>query len=159
MSSLSSPAFPDDDGSADPEVAEALTRYGASDDLRPALSALSRTRLLVPVVAVAGAERAPDGSDKQADMAAVLMKGRDGRQALLAFSCLESMRTWDPDARPVPVPAARAAEAARTEEAAAIVVDIAGPVRAVITGDDLVQLASGNILVPTDLGYAWVSRS
>ena len=48
-----------------------------------------RTRLLVPVVAILGeVEHDEQGlaHDKTSDMAAVLMTGRDGRKALLAFT-------------------------------------------------------------------------
>ena len=153
--SLSTPAFPDDDGATDETVADALSAYATHGDLRPALAALTRSRVIVPVVAVLAGERAADGSDKQADMAAVLMTGRDGRTALLAFTGLESLQRWDPDARPVPVPFAQAAQAARAEGAAAVVVDIAGPVRTVITDADLVHSADGSVLTRTDVGYVW----
>ena len=53
------------------------------------LAVLQDTRVLVPVVAVLGeVELDAQGlaHDKSSDMAAVLMQGRDGRTALLAFS-------------------------------------------------------------------------
>lgn len=157
MPSLSSPAFPDDDGSAGPVVVRALEEYATSRDLRPALVALTRSRVLVPVVAVLDGERAPDGSDKRAEMAAVLMTGRDGRNALLAFTGTEAMGRWDPRARPVPVPFAKAAESALAEDAAAVVVDVGGPVPAVVTGDDLTRAAAGDLLTRTEVGYAWIA--
>lgn len=157
MPSLSSPEFPDDDGSADPAVLDALDAYGAGGDLRPVLGVLTAgVRVLVPVVALLDGERAAGGSDKRAEMAAVLMTGRDGRRALLAFSGTESMARWDADARPVPVRFARAAEAALAEGAAAVVLDVGGPVSAVVTGDDLARAATGSVLARTDLGYAWI---
>lgn len=157
MPSLSSPAFPDDDGSADPGVTAALDHYGRSRDLRPVLSVLTRSRVLVPVVAVLDGEPAPDGSDKRAEMAAVLMTGRDGRNALLAFTSTDAMARWNPESRPVPVPFAQAAEAARAENAAAVVVDVGGPVTVVVTGEDLVRAAAGDVLTRTGVGYAWVA--
>ena len=155
MPSLAGPAFPDDDGSVDPAVEQAIRAYATDDDLRPLLAALTHHRVLVPVVALLAGERAPDGSDKQADMAAVLTTGRDGRTALLAFTSLATLQQWDPNARPVPVPFGQAAQAAVSEGAAAIVVDIAGPVRAVVTGTDLTQAADGQVLEQTDVGYVW----
>ena len=62
-------------------------------------------------------------------MASVLMRGSDGRLALLAFTGLEAMRRWNPDARPVPVPARTAALAAIQDGAEALLIDLAGPVR------------------------------
>lgn len=131
---LSGVGDPDDRGEPDPALTAALAAYAATPDARTeaaVLAALGGARVLVPVVAALGeAETGPDGlvRDKSADMAAVLMRGRDGRTALLAFTGLESMRRWDPDARPVPVPAHVAAQAALQDGAAALLLDVAGPV-------------------------------
>ena len=84
-------------------------------------------------------------------MAAVLMTGRDGRTALLAFT---GTRAWTAgtvlrggEARPVPVPARQAAQAALQDQAAALLVDVAGPVLFVVEGEDLESLAAGHRLV------------
>ena len=115
--------------------------------------------MLVPVVAVGGGEEdvaSPAvGLAKEADMSAVLMQGRDGRRALLAFSSLQHLTRWDAEARPVPVAAAEAARAAISEGAAALLLDVAGPVPFVLSGDDLAQLAAGRVLVPAGASYAW----
>jgi hypothetical protein len=140
------PGFPDDDGGLDAELAELLPRYDADPDglHGELLAQLPGKRLLVPVVAVLG-EVAHDERglkrDKTSDMAAVLMTGRDGRKALLAFTCQEAMARWDPEARPVPVPAQVAAQSAMQDEAEALVVDIAGPVLFAVEGADLRLLA------------------
>lgn len=129
---LSGVGDPDDTGAPDPALSAALAAYAADPAREPeVLAALAEARLLVPVVAVLGeAETGDDGlaRDKSADMAAVLMRGADGRLALLAFTGLESMHRWDPEARPVPVPAQVAAQAALQDGADALVVDVAGPV-------------------------------
>jgi len=155
------PGFAGDDGSTDPEVAAALAAYDADPDARhaAALAVLQHARLLVPVVAVLGeVEHDEQGlaHDKSADMASVLMRGRDGRTALLAFTGQEALRRWDPSARPVPVPARLAAEAALQDGAEAVVVDVAGPVLLVVESDDLRELAAGHTLVPVSGRYAWV---
>ncbi|UUZ58981.1 SseB family protein [Nocardioides sp. B-3] len=75
--------------------------------------------------------------DKTSDMAAVLMRGADGRLALLAFTSTETLARWNPEARPVPVVAKLAAQSAVQEDAAALVVDIAGPTTFVVEGDDV----------------------
>jgi hypothetical protein len=134
--------FPDDEGGDDPRLRSALTAYAAAHDpqerraLLPAcLEALQGARLLVPVVAVLGeVEVGDDGlaRDKSSDMAAVLLTGRDGRTALLSFTHTASMQAWDPEARPVPVRAQLAAQAAMQEGAAALLVDVAGPARLVV---------------------------
>ena len=84
---------PDDTGAADPALAAALAAYAEDPAREPdVLAALAEARLLVPVVAELGeSEVGPDGlaHDKSSDMAAVLMRGPDGRLALLAFTGLE----------------------------------------------------------------------
>ena len=97
--------------------------------------------------------------DKTSDMATVLMRGRDGRTALLAFTGSDALRRWDPEARPVPVPARRAAEAAVQDGAEALVVDVAGPVMFVVETEDLHELAQGHTLVELEgvsARYGWV---
>ena len=130
---LAAAGAPDDTGAADAALTAALTAYAADPAREPeVLDALAEARLLVPVVAVLGeAETGPDGlvHDKSSDMAAVLIRGPDGRLALLAFTGLEPMQRWDPDARPVPVPARTAALAALQDGAEALLIDLAGPVR------------------------------
>ncbi|AYY15529.1 SseB family protein [Actinobacteria bacterium YIM 96077] len=149
---LPTTAFGDDEGAADPLLEAALSAYergeGGPADV---LSALSSARLLVPVVAVSHAsdativERGPSGGDeeKTSHMAAVSTIGRDGRRGLLAFTSLESMYRWDPDARPVPVTTRAAAEAAVADGADALVIDLAGPVLFSVDAEGLRTLASG----------------
>ena len=144
---LAAPAFPDDDGAADPALTTALAAYGSgAGDYDAAFAALAPSRLIVPVVAVLGEVEVDEqglARDKSADMAAVLMQGLDGRRALLAFTSLATLAAWNPEARPVPVPARTAALAAVQEDAAALVVDVAGPVTFVVEGAALTRLATG----------------
>lgn len=117
--------FDDDTGAADPELVAALARPAEEAAL---VAALARSRLLVPVVAVRG-ELADTGSggapaDVSEDMAAVTLTAPDGTRALPVFTGLETLRSWDPRARPVPVPAWRAARAALQEECALLLVDL-----------------------------------
>lgn len=162
--SIPDPGFAGDDGSVAPEVAEAMSAYAADPDghHHATLAVLQDSRLLVPVVAVLGEVEYDDqglARDKTSDMATVLMRGRDGRLALLAFTGDEPMRRWDPEARPVPVTARQAAEAALHDEAAALVLDVAGPALLVVEGDDLSSLARGYRLVETPGGWAWARVS
>lgn len=161
MRSIPDPGFPGDDGSAASEVSAALAAYAADPDgLHSAtLAVVQHARLLVPVVAVLGEVEYDEqglAHDKTSDMATVLMTGRDGRTALLAFTGQETLTRWDPEARPVPVPAAKAAEAARQDGAEALVVDVAGPVVFVVEGEDLEAMASGCTLVRISGRYGWV---
>src|ERR1700685_1012052 len=72
--------------------------------------------------------------------------GRDGRQALPAFTGLEAMQRWQPAARPVPVPALSVWQSA-VDQGQAVVIDIAGPATLVIEGARLRALA-GRVPVP-----------
>jgi SseB protein N-terminal domain len=135
------PAFRDDDGSADPRAAAALAAFASGEGSEhAALTALARSRLLVPVVAAAS-EVGPDG-EKDTYMSLPTLVGRDGRRALPAFTCLDALAGWRPGARPVPAPAARVWQAA-VSDSCAVVVDIAGPVPLAVDGARLAALADG----------------
>jgi hypothetical protein len=158
--SLQEPAFPDDDGSAAPGVAAALAAYDAhpAEGHHAALAALQDSRLFVPVVAVlTEVEHDERGlaRDKSSEMAAVLVTGRDGRKALLAFTSIDAMRAWNPEARPVAVTAREAARSALHDGADALVVDIAGPSLFPVEGEDLRDLAAGLVLRPVEGGWGW----
>ncbi|KQZ74840.1 MULTISPECIES: SseB family protein [unclassified Nocardioides] len=153
-------SFPDDDGGQFPEVAEALSAYAADRSrYAEALAAVQSSRLLVPVVALLGEVEYDDeglAHDKSSDMAAVLMRGGDGRMALLAFTGTEQLTAWNAEARPVAVPTIAAAQSALQDEAEALVIDVAGPVTFVVEGDDLRGLAAGWQLVEVDGRSAWL---
>jgi type III secretion system (T3SS) SseB-like protein len=177
MRSIPDPGFADDDGGSDPVVAAALAAYDgagqadASSAHLEALAVLQDSRVLVPVVAILGEleDEVPPGGgvaselprEKSSDMAAVLMTGQDGRTALLAFTAMAALDRWarsyaGGEARPVPVPVRQAARAALQDQAAALLVDVAGPVLFVIEGEDLESLAAGHRLVRLDERWAWV---
>jgi hypothetical protein len=162
MRSIPDPGFAGDDGAADPQLAAALAAYDADPQARhhETLAVLQHTRLLVPVVAVLGEiERGADGPAREtsSDMAAVLMTGRDGRSALLAFTGSATLTAWDPDARPVPVTVHDAARAALQDDADALLVDVAGPVMMVVDRAELGELARGHVLVPVAGGWGWAT--
>ena len=140
---VAEPKFPGDDGTADPAVRAALAAYAAGQGSEhAALTALARSRLLVPVVAVLG-EADEDGSEKSTEMALPTLVGRDGRRAVLAFTCLDALKQWRSDARPVPVPAASAWLAGTQDDASAVLIDVAGPVTLAVDGARLAALAEG----------------
>ena len=116
-----------------PALTAALAAYAADPAREPeVLAALAEARLLVPVVAEL-ARRRPGRTvwctTSPATWRPCSCAGSDGRLALLAFTGLEAMRRWNPDARPVPVPARTAALAAMQDGAEALLIDLAGPVR------------------------------
>lgn len=142
--------FRDDDGAAEPRLAAALAAYAAGQEGEYAvLAALARARLLVPVVAAVTATEdttVPDGRalrrEKATDMTIPMLTGRDGRRAIVAFTSLDALNRWRPDARPLPAGAEQVCQAATAEAAHAVVVDVAGPVPLVVEGARLAALAA-----------------
>lgn len=153
--------FPGDDGVADPAVRAALARFAGSsapEDYLRAVATLCGDRLLVPVVATAtrlGATTGGLSSDKEAEMAVVMLQRDDGGKALLGFTGLDALRAWDPGARPVPVTLDKVAETAAAEQAVAVLVDVAGPHPMVLEGEVLAALAQGHRLVDLGDGFGW----
>ncbi|MEO6413000.1 MAG: SseB family protein [Pedococcus sp.] len=123
---LSSTGFDGDTGAADPVLVAALAEL---HDEVALMAAVSAARLLVPIVAepVSLDDSGQHTVEKQTDMAAVTLVAPDGTRALPVFSSMAAITTWDPEARPVPVTAARAAQAAVSERCDVMVVDLAGP--------------------------------
>ncbi|MEO3857351.1 SseB family protein [Acrocarpospora sp. B8E8] len=155
MPSIPKPLAPHDDGSPDPAVAAALSAF-QSGTATPAdvLTALSTARLLVPVVALlTESELGAHGlrQEKQSEMALPKLIGQDGREAVLAFTGVTALHLWRPDARPIQALTPQVCQAARHENAAAVVIDIAGPIPFTIEGPMLPALAA--IADPSELVY------
>lgn len=165
---LTSTGFDGDTGTADARLLELLGArqggphggqggLGANDDVEAAFDAdtalvelVARARLLVPVVAVAGETTEVNGlvSDASSDMAAVTLVAPDGQKALPAFTSLATLADWDASARPVPVAAQRAAQAAVQEGCHEIVLDVGAPSYAILRGSMVWSLAMGQAWVP-----------
>ncbi|MFS7877219.1 SseB family protein [Streptomyces asiaticus] len=151
-----------DDRSAEPEVLAALTEARL---LVPVVAILGEAEVVEfePRASVEGgggrrAESKPreasvEGGggrragglrrDKTSDMAVPTLQAPDGRRALPAFTSLETLARWRPDARPVAVPLRQALEATAHEKADTLVLDLAGPVPYQLTGPALLALAEG----------------
>lgn len=130
-------AFGSDDGAPSLELRRIVTSDSTPADI---VDALEGARLLVAVMA--RLDSYDDGEEKDSHMALVSMVNADGRTGLLAFTGLDSLQAWNPDARPVPASGADIAHAALEEGNAAVVIDVAGPAMVVITGDVLTALAA-----------------
>jgi hypothetical protein len=144
---LSASGYASDTGAADPRLAAALAGGARDAEL---VSAVRAARLLVPVVAES-AETTENGdrpADNRADMAAVTLLAPDGQRALPVFSSLDALARWDPAARPVPVSAARAGQAAIAEGCDVVVIDLAGPASAVLRSSMVWALAQDQDWVP-----------
>src|SRR5690606_19351510 len=94
---IAEPPIPEDDGSADPRLCEALTGYAAGRvGVHTVLRRLQGARLLVPIVAVLTEEEdvAPGElrREKSSEMALPTLIGDDGRRGVLGFTCTETMQ-------------------------------------------------------------------
>jgi hypothetical protein len=120
-------AYAADDGAADPPLLQALTSFFAGavgEDV--VVDALRTARLLIPLVAHAGDEGENEHGvrvDKTQELAIVTVRGPDGRDVLPAFTSVDTLRAWDPRARPVPADARRVALAAASERTELLVLD------------------------------------
>jgi len=145
--------FSDDRGEVDPALLAALQACAVEATPEAETELLARVaaaRWLVPVVAVPTEMDEHGGlvTDTRSEMAAVTLVAPDGRRALPMFSGLESLAAWDPDARPVPVPAASAAQAAITESCDVLLVDVASPHATVLRASMLWALAQEQAWLP-----------
>jgi hypothetical protein len=139
--------FRGDRGAADPRMTAALAAYQAGQGSeQAALTALAAARLLVPVVAVL-TDGTAAGGDKDSEMVLPTLIGRDGRAAVLAFTSLDALARWRPNARPVPAEADRVWRAA-VADGCAVVIDVAGPVPLAVEGARLAALAAGQPVPP-----------
>ncbi|MGD0374007.1 MAG: SseB family protein [Streptosporangiaceae bacterium] len=145
--------FGGDDGSADPRVIAALADLAAGrGSEHAALLWLARSRLLVPIVAAAvGGRQASEiaAGEKASEMSVPTLIGADGRPAIPAFTCTDTLRRWRQEARQVPTEAAAVWQAA-VADGCAVVIDVAGPVPVAIEGTRLAALAGGG---PVPLPY------
>src|SRR5690606_5210434 len=116
-----------DDGSADPALLAALTRFRAGEGSQTeVVDAFRAARVLVPLVAEKGDEGVgPTGLavDKTQELSIVTVAAPDGRRVQPVFSSVDTMRHWDPSARPIPVEAIRVALSASGEETDLVVLD------------------------------------
>jgi hypothetical protein len=142
--------FAGDDGAADPRVREALADHAAGAvGIEVVQRALVDARLLIP--AAAGLDRSARDArtgqrvDAESHLAVVDLVSPAGWRGLIAFTGLDSVRTWDPQARPVPTTAQEAARSAREDGRSVLVLDPAGPHRAALTGWPLLALAAGRL--------------
>ncbi len=120
--------FDDDLGEADIDLIAALDDPHDETGL---MKAVSRARLLVPIVAAPSEvdDSAEPTVEKLAlksatDMAVVTLTWPDGQRALPVFSSLAALSVWDAAARPSLVTSARAAQSAVSERCDVMLLDL-----------------------------------
>jgi len=116
-----------DDGSAPPLLLAALRGFRAGElGEAEVLDAARDVRLLVPLIAVRGDEGVGAHGqlvDKTQELSIVTVAGPDGRTVLPAFTSVEALAHWNPEARPIPIDSRRVALAAASEQTDLVVLD------------------------------------
>jgi hypothetical protein len=125
-----------DKGDADPIVRAAL----ASGDIKALIHALASSRLFIALVAQTAGE--PSEGDKNSNMSVACLLANDGRLGLLCFTGIDALARWNPKARPVPISAPGAAEAALDENAQGIIIDLGGANTTTLILADVVALSA-----------------
>lgn len=148
--------FTGDAGAPDPVVRAALSAVVDEVSYARAVVALCASRLLMPIVASGDETDHPD-PQRHAELAAVTLD--DGEAIhLLAFTGLDAMRLWRPDARPVPCLMDELCATVPAAGATRLLVDAAGPAAIVLEAGMVDQIATGHRLVEFEgEGFAWVS--
>lgn len=153
---IPSHGFAGDTGEADAALVTALAVHHAgptSDTEATVMAAVAAARWLVPIVALATEVDASGehAVDTRSDMAAVTLTSPDGTRALPMFSSLAELARWDASARPVPVTAASAAQAAISEECQILLIDVASDRATVLRPSMLWALAQDRPWQPAHL--------
>lgn len=118
--------FSDDDGTASQALILALAEFQLSGDSSKVFIELSKSRLLIPLLADLGeSETGAHGHtvDKSADLSIVTVKTPDGQTGLPVFSSVEAMARWNKLARPVPSDSIRVGLAAAAEGNTRVILD------------------------------------
>lgn len=118
--------FANDDGSARPELLQAIRKFHETLNPDEVFVEFSKSRVLIPLLAdLGGSEFGAHGQkvDKSADLSIVNVKTPDDQVGLPVFSSVEAMQRWNPSARPVPSDAVKVALAAASEGNTRIILD------------------------------------
>jgi hypothetical protein len=146
-------APPGDDGSAPERLTEALRRFRAREAGEvDVVDAFRDSRLLIPLVARLGESGLGDHGlpvDKRAELSIVTVAGPDGRNVMPVFSSVDTMRQWNPQARPVPADAVRVALAAASEDTELVVLDPTSATEFVIRRPALWAIAQSRPWTPS----------
>lgn len=142
-----------DDGTAPARLIEAIRRFRAQEvGVREVLAALHDSRLLLPLLATRGDEGVGAHGqtvDKTQELSLVTAAGPDGRPVLPAFTSVDTMREWNPTARPIPIQAPRIALAVAAEGTPLIVIDPGTPTMFVVRRPAFQALATGEEWTPS----------
>ena len=145
-------AFAGDNGSADAQLRAAVGAFQINRSASSFIAvrdALIAARLILPLVerdnAELGAEEKSDScEDSATHISGVEFQTNDGKRALLAFSGLDRLLDWNPQARPQPQQAIEVARTVLRGDLDAIVLDLGSTQPLIIEGPMLAQVSLGN---------------
>jgi hypothetical protein len=145
--SFSENSFSSDDGSADKNLIAAINEFrSGSGSAEAVVKSFAQARLLIPLVANLGESDTNQQGlkvDKSAELSIVTVQAPDGQRALPVFSSVETMKSWNPEARPVPNFGQVVAVAAASEGNTRIVLDPTAATEFVIRRPAIAALAQG----------------
>ncbi len=141
-------AWADDDGKANPRLLELIKAlhegHARSDSV---VDELRSTRVLIPLLAnlgESGVGAHGQTVDKSAELSIVTLETPDGFSGLPVFSSVEAMQRWNPQARPVPTSAVKAALAAASENNKRMILDPMAESEFVLRDPAIAALAQGH---------------
>jgi len=146
--------FDGDDGSCPDALAAALELWvkdASGEAMAAVINALRTERVLVPLLAEAGEFGLTDEGkvvDKTQELSIVSVEGPDGKPVAVAFSDVESMRAWNPQARPIPVEAQKVAAWVLDDQMARIVLNPGSPTQCVVRRGGVIALLTGESYTP-----------
>jgi len=151
-----STGFDADVGAADPQVLEAIIARASDPSVEHDVQLMRRVtsaRWIVPVVTTPTLVEEVGGRviETSTDLAAVTLTAPDGRRALPVFTSTAALAAWDAAARPVPVTAARVAQAAVAEGCDVLVVDVGSAASTELRPSMVQALAHGREWAPAHL--------
>ena len=139
-----------DDGQTPAAVAVAITAFrDGSGTFSQLATALAGSRALIPLMTHAGDDfdaSDPVMEDKVQELAVVTLAGPNGEKVFPAFTSVEAMRAWNPDARPIPIELRRVCLAAAGEGADRVVVN-PGTDQIVLRRPVVWSIAQGNPVI------------
>jgi hypothetical protein len=145
--SFSENPYAQDDGLADSTLIAAIAAFQSRiGSLELVMTAFAEARLLIPLMANLGESGEGEHGltvDKSAELSIVTVRTPDGQNGLPVFSSVESMKVWNPEARPVPNHGRAVALAAASEGNTRIVLDPMSPSEIVITRPAIAAIAQG----------------
>ena len=116
-----------DTGETPVDVAECLNAWRAgTGTFTDLVAAFAANRFLIPLVAHAGDDFDVDHpvmEDKVQELSVVTVAGPTGEKVIPVFTSAAAMKTWNSEARPIPIEAQRVALAAASEQTDRVVVN------------------------------------